>query len=300
MILKIDSKAQRTLIWFATLAMVAACTPTGVDQDTPLIVATTSILGDVVANVVTEPWQVEVLIPAGADPHDFSPSARQASSLNAARLVVANGLGLEEGMVDLLDRARSDGVDILELGPSVDPLPLHDSDLPDPHFWHDPARMAKAVSVLATKLDELGIPHRASDYIDQIEAMAARGRRRLNAVPAGQRLLITNHDSLGYFADAFDLEVAGVIIPGGSTLASPSAAELGSLVLLVNETGAPAIFVESTGSDRLAEVIAAETGRQIETVELFAESLGPPGSGADSYLGLLDSNTRLVAEALKR
>jgi zinc/manganese transport system substrate-binding protein len=109
---------------------------------------------------------------------------------------------------------------------------------------------------------------------------------------------VTNHHVFGYFADRFDFEVVGTVLPGGTTLASPSASDLVELVDVLRRTGVPAIFADSSQPARLAEVLATEADVDIEVISLHTESLGPPGSGAETYLDMLDTNTDRIVDAL--
>lgn len=286
---------------------------TGSDDGPPLVVATTTILGDVVASIVGEDAVVEVLIPVGADPHDYQASAAQIAELNSASLVVANGLGLEEGLEDTLEAAESDGVPVLEVGPLLDPLPLqspgsHDQGDEeaaggfDPHVWLDPLRMAEAAGLIAGRLAEIDA---GTDWEGRAEAYAAELARvdeqifeELSIIPEEERLLVSNHQSLGYFANRYGFEVVGVVIPGGSTLADPSSAQLAELVETMRREGVLAIFAETTEPGALAEAVAAELGDDVEVVRLFTESLGEPGSGAATLVGMLRTNAGLITDAL--
>lgn len=287
------------------------------------VVATTSIVGDVVANVVGDAGRVEVIIPVGADAHEFQPSSQQVASLQQADLVVAVGMGLEEGLVQALEAARLDGANVLELAPRLDPIPLgpwehdededgdHDEDhedgdddhaSEDPHVWMDPLRMAEAARLIAAELELVapggGWEERAEQYAGELETAHRQMVEILAAVPARQRKLVTNHEAFGYFAERYGLVVVGVVIPGGSTLAEPSSEELAELVHLIEEEGVEAIFAETTQPSALADAIAAEVGDEVQVVELYSESLGEPGSGADTLIGMLLTNAERVAAAL--
>jgi zinc/manganese transport system substrate-binding protein len=292
----------------ATALVLAACaTQPNTDQLT--VVATDSILGDIVSNVVGDDAAVVVLIPVGADPHDFQPSARDAAELHDADLVVATGLGLEPGLADVLDSARSEGVPVLEVGEHVDPLPFGDSSAHegepgsrDPHFWTDPLRVGVAAEVIAEQLEEV-IPggawrDNASAYSEQMTALDASIEAALSPVPAADRKLVTNHDAMGYFATRYGFEVIGTVIPGGSTLADPSSAELAELVATMEAEGVDVVFAEVSEPTALAEAIAAELGREASVVELFTESLGGPGSGAETLTEMLMTNATRIAGAL--
>jgi zinc/manganese transport system substrate-binding protein len=287
-------------------------------------VATTTILGDVIDNVVGEDARVEVLVPVGADPHDFQASAAQIAEVNRADLVVAIGLGLEEGMEDTLDSAATDGVRVFEVGPLLDPLPLktteheeeheghegggetegeeHDHEGVDPHVWLDPLRMAEATRLIAAQLAEIDPSSdwqgRADQYAAQLVAADEEISAELESIPNDQRHLVTNHEALGYFANRYGFEVVGVIIPGGSTLADPSSAQLAELVEVMRREGVTVIFGETTEPSALAEAVAFELGNDVAVVELFTESLGEPGSGADTLIGMLKTNSALISKAL--
>jgi zinc/manganese transport system substrate-binding protein len=110
--------------------------------------------------------------------------------------------------------------------------------------------------------------------------------------------MVTNHEAFGYFADRYGFEILGVVIPGGSTLAQPSSAELAGLVEVMEQSGTRAIFAETTEPTTLADAVAAELGDDVEVVELFTESLGGPGSGAETLAAMLLTNAGRISEAL--
>lgn len=283
-------------------------------DERPAIVATTTILGDVVANIVGNEAHLDVLMPVGADPHDFRASAAQVATINQADLVIANGLGLEEGMADVLDAAADDGVRIVWIAPLLQPLPFaghneeshegedHDEDEPlDPHVWLDPLRMATAARLIAGELaaidPDVDWSSMAEVYVNRLAAADADIAAILDPIPTDNRRLVTNHDSLGYFADRYGFEVVGVVIPGGSTLADPSSQELARLVTVMEQEGVTAIYAETTQPRALAEAVAAELGGAVQVVSLYTGSLGEPGSDADTLIGLLTTNARLIAAA---
>ena len=326
------------LALLSVLGLLASCgggskdatSSTVPDSNRTLVIATTPILGDLVRQVGGDQVNVEVLIPLGADPHDFEPSAAQAARLRDASLIVANGLGLEERLESALEGAQKDGVPVFEVGEQLDPLALstageghseeddhgHEEEPPaekeeehghgseDPHVWLDPERMATAASLVATQLatttglDAAPFQQRAGIYADAAFAAETEARALLAELPADQRKLITNHDALEYFAQRFNLEVIGTVIPGGSTLAEPSAADLSKLVALIKANNVKAIFSESTVSSKLIESLAREVGSQVSVVELSTDTLGKPGSPTATYPGLIVTTARLIANGL--
>ncbi|TSD62485.1 zinc ABC transporter substrate-binding protein AztC [Aeromicrobium piscarium] len=267
------------------------------------VVVTTNILGDVVQEVAGDDVEVTVLMPAGADPHSFEISAQQAAAVENADLVVSNGLGLEEGVQHVVDAAEADGVPVLAVGDLVDPLEYREGASAgqlDPHFWTDPARMNLAVEHVTEALEEhAGIEpgEGAVAYLDELTDLDRHMREAFDAIPDDRRSLVTNHHVLGYLADRYDFEVVGAVIPSGTTLASPSAADLDSLATAITENGVPAVFADSSQPDRLAQVLADTAGIDVQVVSLYSESLTADGEAA-TYLGMMRANTDAIASAL--
>jgi zinc/manganese transport system substrate-binding protein len=310
------------------VALVAAAAGCGTEADEgagerpPAVIATTSILGDLVQQVVGDCTTVDVLLPAGTDPHDAELSARQGADLRRADVVFAFGLGLEEQLDDALDAAADDGVTVVEAAASVDALPLdehrdedtddehRDEDTDDehgswdPHVWQDPVRMAQVVDVIETTLRDTtdcpapAISDRADAYRAELLALDREVAARYDTIPDERRVLVTNHDAFAYLADRYDLRIVGTVIPGGSTLAEPSAADLADLVAVVEREQVPAIFGETLDSTALVDALAAELDRPIDVVELHSDSLGAADSDAATYVDLVRSNAARITDAL--
>ncbi len=298
-----SSSGRLAVLILSLVLATGACDRESDEPDSTLsVVATTSILGDIAENVVGDEGEVEVLIPIGADAHDFAPSSQQASLIANADLVVASGLGLEAGLEDVLASAAEDGVEVIELAPLVDPIPFPDGEGLDPHFWMDPARIGLAAQEIAETLSVIhdgAWMERADEYVDQMEITDQDVEDALSSVPEERREMVTNHQAFGYFADRYGFEILGVVIPGGATLAEPSSAQLADLVAVMEESGTRVIFAETSEPTALAEAVAGEVGEDVEVVQLFTESLGGPGSGAETLSQMLLTNARRVAEALE-
>ena len=211
-----------------------------------------------------------------------------------ADLLVVNGAGFEHGLAELIDA----GAPTFTFADHVELIG------DDPHLWTDPSRMATGVEALGARLAELdgidadAVQAQAGEYVAELEALDTEMEATLDVVPPERRLLVTNHEVFAYFADRFDFEVVGAVIPSLTTGAQASAADLDDLAALIDETGVPAIFAETTGSTELADALAGEVG-DVEVVELFTESLGDEGSGAETYLEMMRTNADLVAGALR-
>lgn len=291
-----------------TIAMTLTACAGGEDgDDRPHIVVTTNILGDVVAGTVGDAAQVTALMRPNADPHSFEISAREAAMMREADLVVSNGLGLEEGLQRHLDQAAEAGVETYVAGEQIDVLDYADGEsagTPDPHFWTDPARMRDVVDGLeaATKdiegIDDQAVERAAAAYRTELEELDQEMTDSFASVPEEHRSLVTNHHVFGYLADRFGFRVVGAVIPGGTTLAAPSAADLRDLTEAIEQAGVPTIFAESSQPDRLIQVLADEAGVDVGVSELFTESLTEKGEGADTYLTMMRANTERITSGL--
>lgn len=308
---------------------IAAC---GAEEDSdgstgsvPVVVATTSIWADVAANIACDGTaEVVSLLPAGVDPHSFEPSMADRAEMEGAALVVANGLGLEGGLDDTLESVERAGTPVFRAGDHLDTITAaeepgghdgegeggegegedhHDHEGADPHVWQDPTRTAQVAQALGDALvqdaglDAATVQRCVESYVAELEALDAEVAELTSSVPPERRVLVTNHDSLDYFADRYGFEVLGTVIPGPGTLAETNPADLEALARAVAEAGVPAVFAEEQHSDADAEALADRVG-DVEVVTLHTDALGESGSGAETYLEMIRSNGEQVAAAL--
>ena len=319
----------------AALVVLAACgsddsganSDNTVRLDTPIVVATTSIWADITTNVACNGLaQVLTIIPPGGDPHSFEPSLRDRETMDSADLVVANGLFLEESLADTIDAAESNGVSVLRVGEELDPLPIgekshddepetsdgddHDDDYGDdygggdPHVWWDPTRVAAAVPLIADALADAGVDRAALDacaaqYVGELTTLDEEVATIVAPMPVDQRILVTNHDSLGYFAKRYEFEVLGSVIPSSSSLAATSPAELDDLADQIGATGVPAIFADTQNSSTDADALANRLGG-VDVVSMLTDTLDEPGTEGGTYVGWLSGNARTIIDALTR
>ncbi len=172
----------------------------------------------------------------------------------------------------------------------------------DPHVWLDPVRMIDASRAIggALKLIDPAIDWSVGvdAYVGDLEELDTDVEALVETIPSADRLLVASHEALGYFASRYGFEIVGTVVPGGSTLADPSSAELEELVTIIDSLGIPAIFAESLSPTILADAVASEAAHPVEVVVLYTGSLGATGSGADSYIGMIMTDARLIVEAL--
>jgi zinc/manganese transport system substrate-binding protein len=218
-----------------------------------------------------------------------------------ADVLVVNGRGFEAGLLDTISSAEADGAKLVT---AIDGVP--DALPDDPHFFTDPVRMSKAATYIAERLTALvprleseAFTRRVTTYTDALAALDRQVRDLLADLPPQRRVLVTNHDAFGHFADRYGFTFLGAVIPSFTTGASASASDLAALAATVREHHVPAIFAETSSPKKLADSLAAEVGGAVEVVELYSESLGPKGSGAETYIGLIRTDAQRIAAGLR-
>lgn len=276
--------------------------PAATDDETPTIVVTTSVWADIVEHVTCDGLaRVETLIPDGGDPHQFELSLADRGRLDDAEVVVANGLDLEASMNDALATVEADSGTVIRAGELTDPLPYATADdTVDPHIWFDPQRMSSLLPVLgtqiarATGIDPDVIGACVGSYRAELDAVDRAVEARVDELAPERRVLVTNHDSLGYFAERYGFEVIGTVLPSPSGLAEGNPATLEALADEMIALDVPAVFSEAQHGDDDARALADRIG-SVEVVELNTGGLGGDGT----YLTLLDSTAVLVVDALR-
>lgn len=266
----------------------------------PTVVATIAPLGALARAVTGDLAAVRVLVAPGVDPHDYDMTASDRKAIDGAAVVFRNGLGIDSFLDKAIDAGGARVVTV------TDGLALREGegDEPDPHVWHNPdndraivAGMAAALS-RADPANAAAYGRNADAYAARLQAVDAEIRALVASIPPANRKLVTNHDSLGYFIDHYGFTYVGAVIPGLSTAAEPSTKDVARLEDLIKKEGVRAVFAESSVDPRVARQVAADTGvRVVDT--LYGDSLGPPGSGADTVDGMLLANARTITEALR-
>jgi manganese/iron transport system substrate-binding protein len=281
------------------------------------VVATTSIVADVVANVGGDAINVEILLPVGTDPHSFEPTPQDIAKVADADIVFANGAGLEAFIDHLLESADatdkivevSDGIALLEHPNAAaeedhaDAEDEHDHEMGDPHTWVDPNNVMVWVSNIETALSKADPANaeiyaaNAAAYDAQLKEIDGWIREQIATIPAANRKIVTDHQLLGYYVNEYGLEMAGAIVPGYSSLSEPSAQELAAIEDAIRQTGVKAVFVGNTVNSNLAERVSEDTG--VTLVFFYTGSLSPADGDAPTYLDYLRYNTNAFVTALK-
>ena len=297
----------RTFVLGLVLALAAAACGPGtaatpgpsVDPDAIRVVTTTTVFADLVRAVGGRRADVRSIIPPGAGPEDYEAKPDDARNLADARLIVSNGVGLD----DFLDRLLASGgarATRLVLGEG---LPTIEVDgVPNPHFWLDPtivrsAYLPRIVEALATlaPTDRATFEANAAAYGERLATLDADLGAKVATIPAANRKLVTFHDAFPYFARHYGFELVGVLVANVGQ--EPTGSELAALVEKVRATGTKAVFAEAQFNPNLARTLADEAGIDRVVTTLYTDALGP--APADSYLGMMAWNMDQVVEALR-
>jgi ABC-type Zn uptake system ZnuABC Zn-binding protein ZnuA len=278
-------------------ASSAAITPS---PDALKVVTTTTVFADIVQNVGGSRVAATSIIPPGVGPEDYEPKPDDAKKLADAKLIVSNGVGLDDFLDKLLASGSGGQTPHLVLGDGI-PVMTVDGEQ-NPHFWLDPTLVKQYyLPAIATKLAELDPEGKATfeanvaSYGAQLDTLDTELKAKIDLIPAANRKLVTFHDAFPYFAKHFGFELVGVILENVGQ--DPSAADLAALVDKVKAAGVKAVFSEAQFSPKLSETLAQEAGITSVVTTLYNDALGP--APADTYLGLMSWNVDQIVKALK-
>lgn len=300
------SKFLITLSFLALILGVSACQPAPAASTGQItVVATTSILADVVSRVGGDLVSVAPLVPPGSNEHEYQPSPRDIAAVSDAALVFEVGFGLEEFMETIIANAGtrvdpvfvSEGITTREFSGGGD-----EHFAADPHVWMDPANVVIWAQNIAAALSAYDPAHKdiftanSQAYISELEALDMWIVAEVGKIPVEERRLITDHMVFGYFAEKYGFEVVGAIIPSYSSVAAPSARELAELEDTIRAHNVKVILVGNTVNASLARRIADDTGTKL--VEFYTGSLSEPGGPASSYVEYMRFNVNAIVSAL--
>jgi ABC-type Zn uptake system ZnuABC Zn-binding protein ZnuA len=268
------------------------------------VLATNSIVANVVSQVGGDAITLTTLMPLGTDPHDYQPRPQDAAALTDAQIIFSNGAGLESFLPPLLDSTGTTGKLVeVSAGITLLPQPGSNQSTGDPHTWMDPNNVIIWTQNIAAALSGADPVH-AANYQANAEAYAASLhnldtwiRSEVAQIPTQNRLLVTDHAVLGYFAVQYGFTQVGTITRSFSSDAAPSAQELATLEDKIRQTGVRAVFVSEAVNQALADQIAADTG--IKSVWIYHATLTAPGGPAASYLEFMRYNVTAIVGALK-
>jgi ABC-type Zn uptake system ZnuABC Zn-binding protein ZnuA len=269
-----------------------------------VVAATTTQIQDLAANVGGSLVSVAGILKPNVDPHDYEPNVSDATTIAKAGLVLVHGIGLDAWMDKTVKNASrsapiivtTDGITLLK-GDDNEPAG-------DPHVWFDPALVKLMVTNIAAGLVKIDSANaatyqqNAAAYNAKLDQMDQQLLGIFNQVPENQRKLVTNHDAFRYLARRYKLTIVGTVIPSLSDPAEPSAKELNTLIETIEKEHVRAIFAESSANPKVVQQVGQETGVTIVDT-LYGDTLGAPGSEADTYIKMMVYDAPTIANARK-
>jgi zinc/manganese transport system substrate-binding protein len=269
----------------------------------PLVVVSTTQLGDIVRQVAGKDAQIHQLLHATSDPHEYEPRPADVQATAGAKLVIESGNELDHWMGEIVKEAGGSPAEVA-IAPDHTPFKVvgeaeegedHPASEFDPHWWHDPRNVESAIGVIRDELSKVAPGNaqtykaNADAYLAKVKALDTGIETCMNQVPAAERKLVTSHDAFNYFTKRYGITVVGAVIPSRSTQAQPSAGEIAKLAAIVRREQVKAVFPESSINPALAKTLARETGAKADYV-LYGDTLGPEGSNGDTYLKMEAAN----------
>lgn len=298
------------LAGMSATALIGAALPASAQEKLPVI-ASFSIVGDLVKQVAGEDAAVTILVGPDGDGHVYQPTPQDAKNVAAAKLIVINGLGFEGWMPRLVKSSATKGT-IIEAAKGIVPLKAaddhdhkpghkHDHGAVDPHAWHDIGNVKIYVENIAAALAKADPAHaegyrqRAAAYQQELTKLDADVKAAMNAINPEKRKVITSHDAFGYLGRAY--KISFLSPQGVSTESEASAKDVATLIRQMKTQKIKAVFVENISDRRLTDQISREAGGIIGGT-LYSDALSRAGGPADSYLSMMRYNTRQLAEAM--
>lgn len=325
------STLYKNLLGFVLLVGLSSCTSSitktlqaqsGEGENRPLVVATTSVLCDLTQQIAQDTVNLKCLVGAGVDPHIYQPTPQDRQAIDSARLILYGGYNFDPSLIKLV-KASSNPAPKIAVHEQAVPKPLMgeeqedehgheeeehqqeetEGEVPDPHVWHDASNGIAMVKTIATALENLQ-PQEAQKYqqksaqlTEEITKIDSWIKTEIATIAPNKRKLITTHDALIYYANAYGLAFEGAL-SGLSTDEAPTAARVGELVKDIKKAQVPTIFAETSINPKLIATVAKEANVRVSERRLYADGLGEKGSEGDSYQKMLMANTRAIVEGL--
>ncbi len=266
------------------------------------VVATFSVLGDLVKNVGGDAIDLTILVGPDGDVHTFEPTPQDDVILSKADVIFENGLHFEHWLDDLYSASGSKAKRIIVID-GVESI-KRDREI-DPHLWHDVANAMVMVRRIQDGLSMADPQHavyyqgNARKYLEQLDQLDQWVLGQLEIIPLQDRKLVTSHDTFGYFCRRYGFQLIGAALESMTTeAADPSAAQMAGLVKKIRETKVKAIFTENTHRPKLMQALGQDVGVRVAT-SLYTDALGKPGSDGDTYIKMMRHNVNVLTEYLK-
>ena len=268
------------------------------------ILVVETFLADITHNIAGDRIQIDTLMPVGMDPHTFEPTPQDVAKIAESQVLIINGAHFEEWLDETLANAGGEH-QVIEASAGLisrTPGPYESADSEhagDPHFWLDPVSVIHYVENIRdglSALDPAGksvYENNALEYTNRLKELDTWINMQVQQIPTEKRMLVTNHETFGYFADRYGFQIYGTVIPGTSSAASPSAQQMADLITRIKLSKVKAIFLEQGANTDLAEQIAHETGAIVIT-NMYTHSTSEAGGEAPTYIDMIMHNVKLL------
>lgn len=271
------------------------------------VVTTTPLLADLAWQVGGSRVNASSILPADADPHEFEPSPQDIVRAADSDLIIEHGLNLDAWAKELLANADAKAPVLVATTkvPTIKGDASEGFDQGDPHVWFDPRNVVIMSANIADSLSQVDPPGaatyaaRQSAYAAQLTALDAWIASQIATIPPDRRKLVTNHDAFAYFVARYNITFVGAVIPSLDSRAEPSAKETATLIDKIKQQHVPAIFTESTINPKLEQELGKQAGVKV-IPNLYSDNLGPSGTGADTYIGMMVTDVDLIVSALRQ
>ncbi len=265
------------------------------------IVTSFSVLADLAENIVGDRGTVDFLVPVGDNPEDYEPLPSDMQRVSNADVLFVNGWGLEEGIERSMAHITDNIVFVTE---GITPIPLAGEDAPDPHAWLDAQLVADFyVENILTALVELD-PTRAEEYRENAKAYVSDLKdldmwikEQVKQISEDNKVIVVSENALKYYGEAYGFQTEGIWELNSHEEGTPQ--QMARVIDLVIDASIPAVFVETTVDKRYMTIISSETGVPIAG-EIYTDALGLPGSGADTYIKMMEYNTNVIVRGLSQ
>lgn len=288
------------------------------NKEKPSVIASYSVLCDLTETIAQDTVDLKCLIPPAQDPHTYQPTPSDSKAISEAQLVLYGGYQFEPQIIELV-RAASTPAPKIAVDEQAVPNPImaeheHEEENTqeehqeeeleaDPHVWHDVKNVIAMTEVVRSQLATLNpsqaqvYDQNAKAYTEKLQKLDNWVKVQIATIPAQQRTLITTHDALGYYINAYGLG-GSEALQGMSTEESPTASRVKELVGTIKQTKVPTLFAEITANNKVIETVAREANVEIAEQELYADGLGDKGSPTGTYIGMIENNTCAIVDGL--
>jgi manganese/iron transport system substrate-binding protein len=281
-------------------------TTTVVNDNLPRVVATTSILCDLTKQIASNTINLTCLVPPGTSPHTYQPKPEDRQALEQANLILYNGYNLEPGLINLIRTIKTPAPKIAVAQAAV-PKPQNfrknANTVANPHIWHNVNHAMKMVNVISSNLEKLE-PSNAESYASnkiqinqQLSQLDRWIKTRISSIPSDKRRLVTTHNALSYYTQAYGLSLAGTLesVHANQQLTTT---QVKNLARNIQQAKVPTIFPEMTTNPNLLQPVANTAKVKVSQRKLYTDGLGEPGSKGENYQKMMAANTRTIVEGL--